>query len=62
MVRKIVVVFLHKKETLVRFTVNKARALQPVRPKVLNDLITQMLTWRDIANMKMKVGRKHIPL
>ena len=41
---------------------NKARALQPVRWKDLNELITQMLTMLHIANRRMKDERKYILL
>ena len=51
-----------EEECLVRYAINKARAMQPLKRKPMTDLILNTLKIRKANNKKMKGGRKYMPL
>ena len=51
-----------EEECLVRYALNKARAMQPIRKKAMTQLIVNTLRIRDAANKKIKGGRKFVKL
>ena len=51
-----------EEDCLVRYAKNKARAMQPLYRKDMNDIVMNILRVRVAANKKLKSGRKYVKL